>query len=423
MIKKLIVLLTFASLAFASCEKPTPEPEQQDPTNYFTYDGYSFDINSVVKYDKGDNAIEIWLSSESGLTTTSAIESTGDYVVLNTNKEYLNKRDRFNAATSKGSFIRFGGTKEFAYGDTGAAYIEVAINGDQITLAFMAQNLNTKAEAAVKAAITGEYSGSFTTETERPYENEWGIDRKRAALAKAVYTTYENGSNSEITLFEENGVEAVHITLKPAAVGSLIYFPSADIIDLTYNGGTPFALNNVSGSIKTSITDGNIDVLLDLTDGKKRIRASYIGAYEDDMVKENRYVYDYEGESPYEGRHDIVKLMVENKGGQCKLFFSPSDGYSTSTANSTHMPILTVPSDIINAGRKTFMEIAGWEFAYDLMQVWPYNNEYQPHPAATDWIEINKSGDVYEVEFILSSNATGLPSSNIDIYVKAPATK
>lgn len=423
MIKKLFALLTLVSLTVVSCEKPTPEPEPQAPTNYFTYEGYSFDINSVVKYDKGDHAVELWLSPENGLTTTSAIEAAGDYIVLNTNKDYLNKRDRFNAATSKGSFIRFGSTKEFAYGDNGTAYIEVAVNGDQITLAFMAQKLYTKADAAAKAALTGEYSGSFTTETERPYENEWGIDRKRAALSKAVYTTYENGSDSEITLFEENGVEAVHMTIKPTAVGSLIYLPSADIIDLTYNGGTPFVLNNATGSVKTSIADGTIEVLLDLTDGKQRIRASYSGVYEDDMVKENRYKYAYDGESPYEGRHDIVKLMVENKGGQCKLFFSPSDGYSMSTANSTHMPILIVPSDIINAGRKTFMEINGWEFAYDLMQVWPYNNEYQPHPAATDWIEINQSGDTYEVEFILSSNATGMPSSSIDLYVKAAATK
>ena len=423
MIKKLFALLTLVSLTFLSCEKPTPEPEPQDQTNYFTYEGYSFEINSVVKYDKGDNAIEIWLSPESGLTTTSSIESAGDYVVLNTNKDYLNKRDRFNAATSKGSYIRFGSTKEFAYGDNGTAYIEVAVNGDQITLAFMAQKLYTKAEAEVKAAITGEFSGAFVTETERPYENEWGIDRKRAALSKAVYTTYENGSDSEITLFEENGVEAVHMTFKPSAAGTLIYFPSADIIELTYNGGTPLALNNVTGSVKTSIADGSIEVLLDLTDGKQRIRASYSGVYEDDMVKENRYKYDYDGESPYEGRHDIVKLMVENKGGQCKLFFSPSDGYSIGTANSTHMPILTVPSDIINAGRKTFMEINGWEFAYDLMQVWPYDNEYKPHAATTDWIEINQSGDTYEVEFILSSNATGMPSSSIDLYVKAAATK
>lgn len=423
MIKKLFALLTLVSLTVVSCEKPTPEPEPQDPTNYFTYEGYSFDINSVVKYDKGDSAIEIWLSPESGLTTTSAIKSSGDYIVLNTNKDYLGKRDRFNAATSKGSFIRFGSTKEFTYGDSGAAYIEVAVNGDQITLAFMAQKLYTKAEAEVKAAITGQFSGAFVTETERPYENEWGVDRNRATVAKTVYTTYENGNDSEITLFEENGVEAIHMTIKPTAVGSLIYLPSADIIDLTYNGGTPFVLNNATGSVKTSIEDGTIEVILDVTDGKQRIRASYSGVYEDDMVKENRYKYAYDGESPYEGRHDIVKLMVDKKGTQCKLFFSPSDGYSMSTANSTHMPILTVPAEIINAGRKKFMEITGWEFAYDLMQVWPYDNEYKPHAEATDWIEINQSGDTYEVEFILSSNATGMPSSSIDLYVKAAATK
>ena len=128
--KKLFIataaFMTILSLALGSCEKQQePAPEQQEPTNYFTYEGYSFDINSVVRYDKGDNAIEIWLSSEKGLTTTSAIEQAGDYVVLNTNKEYLNKRDRFNATSSKGSFIRFADDHEFAYGDSGTAYIEV----------------------------------------------------------------------------------------------------------------------------------------------------------------------------------------------------------------------------------------------------------------------------------------------------------
>ena len=115
--------------------------------------------------------------------------------------------------------------------------------------------------------------------------------------------------------------------------------------------------------------------------------------------------------------------MVENKGGQCKLFFSPSDGYSMSTANYTHMPILKVPAEIINAGKKSFMELENWEFAFDLMQVWPYNDEYQPHPAETDWIEINQSGNTYEVEFILSSIATGMPYSSMDVYFNGPASK
>ena len=417
--RKLFALLATLSLAAGSCDKPTPAPEPQDPVNFFTYESYTIDINSVVKYEKGDNAIELWLSSETGLKTTSQIRNAGDYVVLNTNKEYLNKRDRFNAPTSKGSFIRFC-DETFAYGDSGTAYIEVSIDGEAIDIDFMAQNLYTKAESAVKVALQGTYSGTFAVEQELPYANEWGLDRDRHAVAEVRYTTYENGSDSEIVLYAENGVEAISMTLSPSLVGKQIYLPTSGI-SLSYSGGIPFNLKNATGSVSTAFTEGNMEISIDLTEGKKRIRAVYNGNYEAKIEKENRYKYSYEGESAYEGRHDIVKLMVENKGGQCKLFFSPSEGYTIDKANSTHMPILIIPSDIINAGKKLFNEIDGWEFAFDLMQVWPYNDEYQPHSAATDWIKINQWGNVYEVEFVLASIAKDMPSSSMDVYFKGEA--
>ena len=421
--RKLFALLAALSFVIVSCDKPTPTPEPQDPTNYFNYEGYSFDINSVVKYEKGDNAIELWLSSETGLKTTSEIMNAGDYVVLNTNKEYLDKRDRFNAATSKGSYIRFC-NEVFSYGDSGTAYIEVSIDGDVITLTFMAQNLYTKAQAGVKAAIQGTYSGSYTKEEEVAYSNEWGVDRNRNKVSSVVYTTYENGSDSEIVLYGENCAEAIHLTFKPDLINKQTYLPSSSKITLAYGGGIPFNLSNASGSINTSVTEGNIEVAIDVTDGKKRIRASYKGEFESKIAKENRYKYSYEGgESPYEGRHDIVKLMVENRSGQCKLFFSPSEGYTMDKANSTHMPILTVPSEIINAGKKFFNEIDGWEFAFDLMEAWPYEDEYRPHATATDWIMINKTDNLYEVEFVMTSVATGMDPSSIDVYFKGEASK
>ena len=406
-----------------SCEKPVPAPEPEEQTNFFTYEGYSFDINSVVRYDNGDNTVELWLSPDRGLTNIAAIEKAGDYVVLNTNKDYLNKRDRFNAATSKGSFIRFGGDKEFAYGDAGTAYIEVSISGDAINISFMAQKLYAKSEAAIKATVQGTYSGTYVTEQEMPYENEWGLNRNRSAITSAVYTTYENGSDSEITLYGENSSESVKLTLTESLVGKQIYLPSTSKIALHYEGGVEYALTNASGLISTSMKDSILEVTIDLTDGNKRIRATYKGEYENEIAKENRYKYQYEGESPYEGRHDIVKLMVENRSGQCKLYFSPSEGYTMDKANKSHMPILTVPSEIINAGKKFFNEIDGWEFAFDLMEAWPYNDEYQPHPAETDWIEINQDGNVYEVEFMLTSIATGMPSSTMDLYFKGPSSK
>ena len=153
----------------------------------------------------------------------------------------------------------------------------------------------------------------------------------------------------------------------------------------------------------------------------RTLRAEYSGAYETETVKLNRFKFYYEGESPYEGDHEIVKLMVEDNDDVLKLFFSPSDGYTISNANSTHMPILTIPTSIINAGKKTFMELEGWEFAYDVMQSWPYDNEYKPHPLYSDWIEINRDGMEYEVEFILTGQATGMNTSTIDVYYQGEA--
>ena len=151
------------------------------------------------------------------------------------------------------------------------------------------------------------------------------------------------------------------------------------------------------------------------------MRAEYAGAYESETIKENRFIYNYDGDSAYEGTTEIVKLMIEDRGELLKFFFSPSDGYTISNANSTHMPIITIPESIVNDGKKTFMELEGWEFAYDMMQSWPFENEYKPYPSYSDWIEVNRDGNEYEIEFILTSQATGMQTGTIDLYYKGEA--
>ena len=48
-------------------------------------------------------------------------------------------------------------------------------------------------------------------------------------------------------------------------------------------------------------------------------------------------------------------------------------------------------------------------------------DEYRPHPAETDWIEVNREGNVYEIEFILTSQGTGSQTSTIDVYYQGEA--
>ncbi len=411
----------------AGCTEPdgnTPAAPEEEPTCYFIYDGYHFDINSAVKYEKGDNSVEIWLSPLSGLTTSEAIHDAGDYVVLNTHVTYLGKRDRFEGATSKNSYMRFTDL-EFAYGDKGMAYIEADITDGELTLNFLAEMLHTKESPVPAIMLKGEYKGAFVTETESRYSNEWGFDRERARLSSAVYTTREDGGYSSVSMLDENGNEAVAILLSPENINKSFTFTASDKVDglrVEYLGGADFGIDDASGTIMTKITeDGNLEASVDLLKNGKQLRAHYSGAYSEETVKTNRYVYDYEGNSSYEGRHEIIKLMVKPGAEITSFYFSPSADYKIEGSNYTQMPVLTVQSSIINQGKKSFTEITGWEFAFDLMQVWPYADEYKPHPADTDWIEINHEGDTYEIEFVLSSNATGMQGSSIDVYFKGEA--
>lgn len=402
------------------CEKPDNAPVVSDErTNFFVYDGYSFDINSAVQYDKSDNTVEIWLSPVSGLTTSKEIKDGGDYVVLNTHKSYLGDRDRFSVAQSKESYISFC-EQTFAYGNSGTAYIEAQFRNDSLLVNFMAEKLYTKADNKPLSMLSGEYKGTFTIEKDRPYANDWGFDREHATIAKAVVTTREDGGNSSITLHEADGSEGIRIELPHSSIGNEYHITASEYpeeIKLYADGGR-FALKGAAGTVKTSVDESKASVSISLVKDGRTLRTEYSGAYESKTVKTNRFIYDYEGDSPYEGRQEIVKLMTEEKGSTVRFFFSPSEGYSISEANSTHMPILTVSASVVNAGKKTFNELTDWEFAYDLMQSWPFVDEYRPHPADTDWIEIRRDGNVYEIEFILTSQGTGTQTSTIDLYYK-----
>lgn len=423
------VFMTSLLLTVGSCEKPdTQQPQPEERKNFFTYETYSFDINSVVKYDKGDNAIELWLSPESGLNTIAQIEKSGDYVVLNTHAGYLGSRDRFNAQSSKDSYIRFGNNLQYKYGDAGVAYIEVQIEGEQITLSFLAQNLHAKSAEPVKAQLQGSYSGTYVIEKEKAYENEWGINRKHNPIDKVVLTMREDDGDWSVKMLHNDGTEGIRIEFPSEMMDQEIVIGGNDKsnrLKLYYNGGIEFPLKDAVGWIKilNDINDKTLTVSISLIKDETHLRAEFAGGFTPEIIKLNRFRFTYDGESPYEGEHTIVKLMVEELGNNVKLYFSPSEGYTIGNANSTHMPILIVPKSSINAGAQTFSSLTDWSFEYDVMQVWPYVDEYRPHPDQTDMITINQDGAEYEIDMRLSGIATGMNSSYMDLYYKGKAQK
>ena len=424
---KAAAMAILGTIIMSGCEKPGdgPASSEEPKTNYFIYNGYEFEINSAVQYDKGDNSVEIWLSPISGLTTSKEIKAGGDYVVFNTHRSYLGGRDRFSADASKDSYICFGEQK-FAYGDQGTAYIEVTMTSDSLKVNFLAEVLQTKNSPVPAAMLSGSFAGTYEVETDKPYENDWGFDREHTAIAKAIVTTREDGGNSSITLFEADGSEGIRIELPHSSIDKEYLLTSSSTPDeiKLYAGGSRFILKGAAGTIKTSVNGNTVTVSISLLKDGRHLRAEYSGAYEADTVKENRFIFNYEGTSSYIGKHEIVKLLAVNNGVILKLYFSDNEKLNnTSEITKDHMPILTIPSEIVNDGRKAFSELEGWVFEYDVMQAWPYQDEYRPHAAATDWIEIKLDGNVYEVEFVLTSLAEYMPKSTIDVYYKGEAAE
>lgn len=423
------LLITTLLLICGSCRKTdNPQQDSEERTNFFTYEGYSFDINSVVQYDKGDNSMELWLSPESGLTSIAQIETAGDYIVLNTHKAYLGNRDRFNAQTSQESYIRFGGNRQYKYGDNGVAYIEAAVEGDQITLSFLAQNLYTKAQDPENVALQGSYTGLFTVEKEKPYVNEWGFDREHNAIDKVVMTLREDEGDWSLSLLNKDGSEGVKIEFPKDLMDQDLQIggsSNAKRLKISYDGGVVFPIENAVGWVKilNDVNEKPLTVSISLISGERHLRVEYAGGFTPQIIKMNRFIFDYDGDSPYEGKQTIVKLMAEDLSTQVKFFFSPSEGYSIGNANSTHMPILIVPKSIINASTQTFVSMTDWSFEYDVMQVVPYIDEYRPHPADTDIITVKYADGIYEIDMTLTGLATGMNTSKIDLYYKGAPQK
>ena len=411
-------------ISLTACEKQNQggNTNNEKTSNFFLYDGYSFDIRSVVSYEAGNNLMEFWLSSTEGLTTAKEIEEAGDFVVLNTHKSYLGQRDRFTGSSSEYSSIRFC-NESFVKGNVGNAYIEVSMTQETLTMDFVAENLYTKAAAPTPVKLKGKYSGTYVVEEEEKFSNQWGLDRERHQISDAVYTTYEDGKDI-ITLSSSDG-RTVNLQISPDRLNKKVTLPTKnDISDIIITcDGKNFNLNNGIGSFLIKKDEDSIDVEVDIKTSSSRVRVYYSGNYEYKLSKMNRYIYDYEGDSSVEGWHDIAKLMTQGSASSVKFYFSPSTGYSISTSNSTHMPILTVPSSIINAGKTYVKNLESWNLSYDLMQVSKYESEEKPHAGDEDWIEISLDADgIYTIDLKITATSSSMYGSSLDIFYKGAAS-
>lgn len=423
--KSFFAAALIAVMAIAGCQKPDPTPaEPEAKTNYFIYEGYNFEIKSAARLDKGDNTVELWLSPDKGLATMEDFLSSGEFLTVCTNKSYLGTRDRFSGQSSKNSYIRFA-DKEFKTGQTGTAFIEADIVNDSLKLSFLAEKMYTRSAAQQAAAISGTYEGTFLTIKEDSYANEWGFNMERADIKKVTFIEQEDETAVSIIIADDLYNESLNITITPDLVNKILSFSSDSKqqgVSVTYYGGVEFDLTKALGSIQTDVKDNVLSVKLDLTSNDLRVRATYNGEYTYKLAKLNRYIYDSGSSSAFNGRQDIVKLMVKDSGDKTVFYLSPSEGYTTKY-DYTHMPILTIPDAVINAGKTYFKDLQSWDFKYDMMQVGPFESTEKPYPADNDWVEISFRNGIYDIDLELTGNAEGLPTSRIDLHFRGKASE
>lgn len=421
----IIAALIFAAGCEKTPEKPSQDSEKED--NLFIYDGYSFDINSVVQYDTGTNQLEFWLSSQKGLQTTQEVTAAGDYVVISTHKSYLGTRDRFTGTASDNSSIRFC-NEVFSKGDEGNGYIRIDMKDDILTLEFVAQYLYTKANAEPKNKIEGKYEGTFVIEPETEYTNQWGPGRERNEISDVLVTFYEDNTKTCIDLYSDNG-EEFNLQIIPDYFGRKIFFPgnSTQGLALTYGGDKTFNMNGIAGFIETKISDESFELALDIQLDDNRMRAYYKGEYRQETVKTNRYIYltnTFDGADnqyvPLTEKYEIKKLLVSESDGTITFYFATDTDYAIGNSDSVKIPKLSVPASIVNAGRHYFNTLEEWEVIYDKL----YISDDEPLELTDDnWVEISRTGDYFEISGEISYQSTTSPLTGLDFNFKGNASR
>lgn len=414
-----VLALSILSL-FNACNEPEPVANEEEKyTNEITCNGETFAIGSVVRFEQDNNTVQFWISRQEGLTTVDQIEETQGYLIVSTHKSFLGGRDRFS---KNGSFVKYGDL-QFATGDEGMGFIEASIAGEELTLDFTIENLNTK---AAEAALQGNYKGAFSSYTEPALNNEWMIERDRQDISGAKLTLREDGGSDRYTLYNTDGTTAIEFSLPQSRRGlptllTISETPAAGI-EIAYDNGKAADLSKTYGTITANFNSEEVAVSFDVTVGSERIRAEYKGKFALEVRKTNRYIYDsgYPSGSGYDGAFFFEGLKVSEYNSVLTFEFVPYD----TDSRFSDVPELKI-SDLSLIG-KTDIDMRntpGWHFEFDKINVDAYENEWKPAPIAGSKLTILQTENGYIIDMELATEEpTFKYVSSIDLHYEGPAT-
>jgi hypothetical protein len=410
--------LSILSLMTA-CKEPQPEViEEEKYTNEITYNGETFAIGSVVRFEQDNNTVQFWISRQEGLTSVDQIEETDGYLIVSTHKSFLGGRDRFS---KNGSFVKYGDL-QFATGDEGMGFIEASITGEELTLDFAIENLHSK---ATDAALQGNYKGGFSSYTEPALNNEWMKGRNRQNISGSKLTVREDGGADIYALYNTDGTVAIEFSLPQSRRGlpTLLTLSETPVsgIEITYDNGKTADLSKTYGTITANFNSEEVAVSFDVTVESERIRAEFQGPYALEITKTNRYIYNsgYPSGSGYDGAFFLEKLNVSEYNDVLTFELLPYD----TDSRFSDVPELKI-SDLSLIG-KTDIDMRntpGWHFEFDKIVVDAYENEWKPAPIAGSKLTIIQTADGYLIDMELATEEpTFKYISSIDLHYEGPA--
>lgn len=337
------------------CEDPAPVNEKEEEmiyTNTYEYDGESFDIQSVVKYET-ETTVELWLSPVKDLNTIGSVIENGNYGVVSVNRTYIGGRDLFKKS---GSYVRFN-EKMFEKGCNAKAFVDMSFEDEAVCLSFRIETLYSDGKAEDKE-FSGNYKGAFTDHNQ-VLVNQWSYNRiVKAITGGKVNVTMDDNYNTTMTfcLYDDPTFmhEAVTVTIPESKEGEEIV-ESDDVQALTYDNGKTFELKNSANINKliASLVDDNVTLEMDLANGSDFLAANYTGKVEINESKPNHIactVLEKNSEGDYEEvitrRNKIHKLFIKSGSNSTSFYFGMSE--NAESAYREAYPTLMIETDLMD---------------------------------------------------------------------------
>lgn len=246
--------------------------------NQYELDNTITDIGSVVEWiNPVEKTTSYYFYTESGITTPADDKTPGMTIVLSDGIEAgeinLSTADPKQVSVTCGAFSN-------AEGTTGT--LKLTKEGETLTLALDAARGDSRLRAA--------YSGAFSSESlyvPPTLENQYDLDRTISSIGSVVEWRNPTEKTMSYYFYTESGITApaadktpgMTVVLADGIETAEIDLSTADPAKVSVTCGTFSNAEATAGTLRLTKNGETLTLALDATQGDRRLRAAYTGAF------------------------------------------------------------------------------------------------------------------------------------------------